>query len=623
MTNDNKKKLFEEFQQIPASDWEELIQKDLKGQDYDKRLVWKTAEGISVRPYFRQEDIENLEAPLFYENAKVDNSWEIRHFVSESDPLKANEEAHAFIQTGVNAIGFDASEISDKLKMAVLLKDIDLEKISISFVHSRCNRFMRGLLNEYLPETAFDPIKVRGFFDHDPYSYPLLNGDFPDNPNHIKRKLYELFDMTSTHLPAFRALNINGSIFHNAGANAVQEVAYSLALAHDYLYMLHEQELKIDTIAPLFQITLSAGSSYFMEIAKFRAVRVLWARIIEEYKAKNKESYELHLHAVSSEWNKSIYDPHTNILRHTTEAMSAIIGGVDILTILPFDMHFKKADDFSKRIAKNIQLLLKDESYLDKVVDPSAGSYYIEKLTDLFAAQSWELFKKIEATGGFLEAMKAGQIQAEIEAVYQQRIKMLMSRKDSILGLNSFPNIEEKIIDKVEIEPLVDEVAGNTPIMTIPQNRKAVHFEQLRLRTEDFVRHGGKKPVFFMLPVGNPAMASARQIFSRNFFGVAGFDIIENARFTDINKAVEVARNASADVIVICSSDDEYKDIAPRIAALSKEMIKGVHIVVAGNPVDSIEELRQAGIDDFIHIRSDLMSSLEQYQKLFGILKNS
>jgi methylmalonyl-CoA mutase len=479
---------------------------------------------------------------------------------------------------------------------------------------------MRGLLNEYLPETSFDPKKVRGFFNHDPYVYPLLNGDFPDNPKNIQRKLYELFDTTSTHLPGFKALNVNGTIFHNAGAHAVQEIAFTLALANEYLVMLTDQELKIDLVAPLMQITLSAGSNYFLEIAKFRAIRLLWAKIIEQYKPKKKESLKLMLHAVSSEWNKSIYDPYTNVLRNTTEAMSAIIGGVDLLTILPFDLHYKKPNEFSKRLAKNIQILLKEESYLDKVIDPSSGSYYIEVLTDKIASESWEMFKKIEAEGGFLENIKEGKIQSAIEEVYQQTIKMVMSRRESVLGLNTFPNVEEKIAEELEIQPYVEEEMTNAPFRTLPQNRKAIIFEELRLRTENFVRKGGKNPIFFMLPIGNPGMASARQIFSRNFFGVAGFQIVENSRFMDISLAVKDAKKALADVIVICSSDEEYKDVAAKIAVEAKEKMKNIQIVVAGNPVEIIDELREAGISDFIHLKSDLMTTLEKYQKHFGIL---
>jgi len=620
MANKLKDNLFSEFPGIRTSAWEDLIMQDLKGREYEKTLVWKTAEGFSVKPYFRKEDLENVQLPYNFTSGKSENFWEIRHQISESDPLKANEEALHFIQAGVHAIGFNASAISDKTKLAVLIKDIDLEKISISFTQARCNRFMRGLLNELLSETKFDPTNVHGFFDHDPYAYPLLNGDFPDNPKHIERKLYELFDMTSSFLPTFKALNVNGTIFHNAGANAVQEVAFTLALANEYLAMLITQELKIDKVAPLIQITLSAGSSYFMEIAKFRAIRFLWAKIIEQYKPKNINSLKLTVHALSSEWNKSIYDPFTNVLRQTTEAMSAIIGGVDVLTILPFDMHYKKPDDFSKRIAKNIQILLKEESYLDKVVDPSSGSYYIEALTDKIASESWELFKKVEAGGGFLAQIKEGKIQQDIAEAYNQRIKMVMNRRESILGLNMYPNIDEHIAGDMEMMPFLDEAAQNTPFITLPQNRKAIVFEELRLKTENYCKKGGKNPVFFMLPVGNPGMASARQIFSRNFFGVAGFTIIENARFTELNDAMDAAGIANADVIVICSSDEDYKDWAPRIAQSAKEKFRQIRIVVAGNPAEIQEELKKAGVDDFIHIKSDLMTTLEHYQKLFGIL---
>ena len=615
-------KLFEEFKPVSNEEWEELILKDLKGQDFHKKLVWKTQEGIEVYPYYRSDiyekiDFHEQEAIIQYQ--RNTNDWLIFHEINTADPIQANEEARHFIQAGVNAIGFNARHINNVEKAAQLLNGINLKENFLSFSAASCNRFLRGLLNEYLVMNNQDSSGFRGCFDHDPLTFLITNGYLSDSYDALAKRLSELFDTVDAILPEFKALNIKGNIFHNSGADAVQELAVVFSILVEYIDLLTEKGLSPDNLLNHFQLTLGTGSSYFMEIAKLRAARLLWYQIANQYAVKKDSSKKAFIHAISSEWNMGVYDAHTNILRATTEAMSAIIGGANLLTLLPFDTTFRQSGEFSKRIAKNIQILLRDESHFNKVVDPAAGSYYIGFLTDALYKKSWELFLEIEEKGGYLKCVESGYIQNLIENTVEERKKNVNSGKEKILGVNLFPEINEKMLPQIDPVLFRKDEAVDIGVKVIQPYRKAYEFEDLRLKTEMFVVKGGNQPVIFMLPFGNPGMATARQIFSRNFFGVAGYKVIENIRFSDFGQAISHAVENKADVVVLCSADDEYLPAAKEIIPELKQRLPEVRIVVAGNPVAS-EELLQAGVDDFIHLKTNLFEKLLEYHKLFKII---
>jgi methylmalonyl-CoA mutase len=620
----NNSSLFSNFPPIDTKSWEEQILKDLKGQDYDKKLKWKTLEGFTLNPYYRNNDLESLdylsddtESVLHHLNQSANNDWLIQHMIHDTDAEKANQSAVKMVEAGVNSLLFNASELNSIDKLEKTLLSIDITKISISFWGQSCNRFMRNLLSEYISQKSIDPKQVKGYFDADPYGSILQLGDYPDSPENLKRRLYELIDSLNSHLPHFRGINLKGQNFHNAGATSSQELAYVLALGVEYLSMLQEQGLEIEKSAPHIQLSFGIGSNYFIEIAKIRAARILWAKVLETFGMKKDHLIKTHIHAETAVFNKSIYDPHTNLLRLTTESMSAILGGVDSLYVRPFDQLYKNPNEFSERISKNIQLLLKEESYLDKVADPSSGSYYIETITDKIAAQAWETLKNIEKEGGFLEAIRKEIIQKEIKETNIKRQELVAKKKEHILGASLYPNTTESILDQLDF--LVEESQStDTPYKTINQYRKAIPFENLRLNTEKFINNGNKSPVVFMLPIGNPAMASARQIFSRNFFGCAGFDIKENARFATIKEGAEKACQENADIIVICSADDQYEQYCAELIEEIKE--KNIKVVVASYPADQIDHLQSLGVYDFIHMKTNVLDSLNSYQQLFHII---
>ena len=323
------------------------------------------------------------------------------------------------------------------------------------------------------------------------------------------------------------------------------------------------------------------------------------------------------IHTETASWNISVYDPHVNMLRTTTESMSAVIAGVDSHLVKPFDAAFEKPGEFSERIARNQQLLLKEEVYLDRVADPAAGSYYIENLTALLVEQAWKLFLEVEEKGGFIEAVKAGFIQQRIEENAEMLNTSLATRKNSLLGTNQYPNFNERIEKYIpaEVFTATDFTEENAIVETLKPYRGSQVFEKMRKRTDDYAREN-KRPSVFMFTYGNLAMRLARAQFAGNFFAVAGFDLIDNLGFKSIEEGVQAALESKAEIVVICSADDEYAEIAPKI----NNALKGKAIVVvAGYPIDIIDELKKAGLEHFIHMRSNILESLQGFQKDLNI----
>ena len=614
-------KLFSEFPSVTKNEWEEKIIADLKGADYDKKLIWKTTEGINVKPYYRKEDLETLEYlnvppnefPFVRGNRK-DNHWEIRQDIDEQKPDKANRIALDTISRGADAIGFNAKEVEYSEEMKTLLQGIDLTKVSIHFTSASSFQVICNLFVEEISRQKIDVALVKGSFNFDSIGYFLLYGKF--YPSHDKNfgEAESLVNSTIQGLPNFKAITINAQHFHNAGASIVQEIAFGLASANDYLVQLTEKKIKIDDIAPRVQFVFAMGSNYFMEIAKLRAARLLWAKIVEQFNPKKEESMKMNIHAVTSLWNKTVYDPHVNMLRNTTEAMSAAIGGCDSMTVIPFDTTYKKPEEFSERNARNTQLVLKSESYLDKIADPSAGSYYIENLTHSIAEAAWKLFLDIEEKGGFIKVVESGFVKEDIEKTCQKRDMDIAMRRQVILGTNQYPNLKENQLDNIRPHSKFSELGG------LKQYRGSQTFEALRLSTEAFEKDGHKKPSVFLFTFGNLAMRKARAGFTTNFFGCVGYNIIDNAGFKTAEEGVNAALKSKAEIIVFCSSDDEYAEFVPEACKKLKSDNPGLKIIVAGNPSQTADQLKEAGVNDFINVRSNVLDTLGKYQHLMGII---
>ena len=415
-------------------------------------------------------------------------------------------------------------------------------------------------------------------------------------------------------LPNYRVLAVNAFLFNNAGAYISQELGYALAWGNELMAKLTEAGFTADEVAKKIKFNFGISSNYFMEIAKFRAARWLWAEIVAAYKPACECACKMVAHAQTSEWNMTVYDAHVNLLRSQTEAMSAALAGVDSITVRPFDKIYQTPDDFSERIARNQQLLLKEECHLDKVVDPSAGSYYVEVLTNSLADVAWKLFLEVEEKGGFSVAVNAGEIQNAVNASNVARKKAVATRREILLGSNQYPNFTEVAADKIQEKGSCCCGGGHCGEATIPAldfSRGASEFEALRMATEK----SGKTPKVFMLTIGNLAMRLARSQFSANFFACAGYKIIDNLGFDTVEAGVEAAVKAGAEIVVLCSSDDEYAEFAP---AAYKALAGRAEFVVAGAPACA-DDLKAQGIDQFVNVKSNVLETLKAFNAKLGI----
>jgi methylmalonyl-CoA mutase len=615
-------KLFTEFPEVSTQTWEEVIIKDLKGADYEKKLVWRTVEGFNVRPYYRSEDLKNLKhvsyAPgqfPFVRGTKKDNNWKIRQDFCTKNVNEANKKSLDVLMKGVDSIGFkiDGKKGISQNDFDTLLHNICLNAVEINFTGGCCKtpEIVKMLVEK---TKTFNPDEIYGSIDYSPLSRLTLCGGFCNSEENDLELLKDSV-VAARPLPNFRTIGVNGYIFHNSGSTIVQELAFALAMGNEYLAKLTDLGLSADDVAKNIKFTFAVSSNYFMEIAKFRAARMLWACIVKAYEGTTECAQKMYIHAKTSAWLQTVYDPYVNMLRGTTESMSAAIAGVDSLEVLPFNKPFEQPTEFSNRIAHNVQIILKEESYFDKVVDPAAGSYYVEKLTSLIADEAWKLFKAIEEKGGYVEAFKSGFIQEQVKTSAQKHNTNVDTRREIILGTNQYPNFTEILTSDIRNilnkDCCCDCSVENRIAEPIKIYRAAEAFEALRMKTEN----SGRQPKAFMLTFGNLAMCRARAQFSSNFFACAGIGTIDNNRFATAEDGVKAALESKAEIVVACSSDDEYAEAVPQIAEL---LGNSCILVIAGAPACE-NELREKGITHFISVRNNVLETLKQYQTELGI----
>lgn len=625
---ENKEKLFTQFPPVSYETWKAKVDADLKGVPFEKKLVWRTNEGFSVQPMYRREDIADFKTTgslpgefPYVRGTRDNNHWLTRQEILPTEPAEANRIALDVLGKGVNSLGFTVKEPTVET-LDVLLKDINVEEVELNF--STCPRKaleLAAALVEWIKARKLEKV-FRGSINYDPLKRTFRHGA-PVDVKAVAAEAVGILD-TVADVPGLRCLAVNSVVFNNAGCYIFQELGYALAWGAQWMTLLTEAGVKPAVIADRIKFNMGVSSNYFMELAKFRAARMLWAQIAEQYKPIEKEDCKMALHAVTSRFNQTLYDAHVNLLRSQTEAMSAALAGVDSLTVTPFDVPYKTPDEFSERIARNQQFLLKEESHLDKVADPAGGSYYVETLTVSIAKEAWKLFLDVEEKGGFFACVDNGDVQKAVNASAAKRHEDMARRKEILLGTNQFPNFNEFAADKIVegSSAAAEEAAvkgdakeghscgcgGNCSTdaeKSLNTKRMASDFELLRLATEG----ASNRPKVFMLTIGNLAMRLARAQFSANFFGCAGYEIIDNIGFTTVKEGIDAAMEAKADIVVLCSSDDEYAEFAPE----AFKLLDGrAEFVVAGAPACA-EDLKALGINNFIHVKSNVLQTLQDF----------
>ncbi|MBQ0115581.1 MAG: methylmalonyl-CoA mutase small subunit [Bacteroidales bacterium] len=604
---ETRKKLFDQFAPVTPEEWRAKAEVDLKGADFDKKMVWRTNEGFNVQPLYRGVDIKDLKATdslpgeyPFVRGTRTNNDWGVRQNICVENVAEANDKARTLLTKGVTSLGFKLCKVED-VDLKALLAGIDLTKIEINLMCCpKCVVDYTTKLVEIV-KSAGAAESFKGSVNFNPFKRQLKHGvAFPGDIIAISKELLEV----AKDVKGLKLFTVDSSMLTNAGAYIYQELGYALAWGNEFMAMLTEAGYKAVEVGCRIKFNMGISTVYFMELAKFRAARQLWAQIVKQYNPECECACKMVVNAETSRFNQTVFDSYVNLLRSQTEAMSAALAGVDTIVVTPFDAPYKKADDFSERIARNQQILLKEESHLDKVVDPAGGSYYIEMLTASLAKEAWKLFLDVEEKGGFKAIVANGELINAINASASARFDKVAKRKEQLLGTNQFPNFTETAADKAS---QMCECKCNCKCeegeLKLNDKRLASQFEEIRLATEA----SEKKPVVFMLTIGKLAMRLARAQFSSNFFACSGYQLIDNNGFKTVEEGINAAMDKKADIVVLCSSDEEYAELIPEAVKLLNNRAE---LVLAGPETD---EFKALGVTNFINVRTNVLGTLKAF----------
>lgn len=692
---------FEEFPQPTYQDWRLAAEKSLKGVPFEK-LVSDTYEGISIKPLYLQEDIQNLPhikampgiAPFVRGNEPLGyltNPWEVSQEFSQGSPESMNQSIQNDLKRGQGTlhivldkptrhgidpcesikeeIGRDGCSLFQLSDLETLLTGVEVRNYPVFIQAGPTSWPMISLFTAYFRKKGLALSQLTGCIGADPLGEWIMEGTLAHSHSQTYESMAIQAKWAATHAPQLQTISIQGSLYHNGGGSAVQELAFALATGVEYIRELLKRNVSIDVAASQIRFHFSIGTQFFMEVAKLRAARLLWSKIVDAF-GGTEEAQKMKIHARTSVWTKTIHDPYVNMLRSTVEAFAAVVGGAGSLHVSAFDEAIRKADDFSRRISRNTQLILDKEVHLSKVVDPAGGSWYIETLTDQLAEKVWELLQEVEGQGGMSQAIIHGFPQDSVAKVAAKRAGNMGSRKEKWVGTNMYPHLQEPDLDpkldpllslqqkRIEcakqlaaklnlenltvgsetfldlaaeaiaagatigqISKLTSEEASDLPhVKPIHLHRAAEPFEALRKASRLYKEKTGSFPEVYLANLGSLAQHKARADFSTGFFAAGGFESIMSQGSLTAKEAAESALNSGASTVVICSTDDLYVDLVPPLAKQLKAMNPEVTVLLAGNPpADQREIYLQAGVDDFIHMRTHCFDLLYHLQQKKGI----
>ena len=596
MSNDNKL-LFQDFGPVSQQEWKDKAIVDLKGADFNKKLVWRNLNELEFQPFYILDKDKEFLANTGINSSAVTN---YRRIVV-SDESVANKQAIKAIEEGITGLLFD---LKNNVSAYELLDGISLNDVTVSFILREKEVDFATEFFALVNENGIDYDRLNGYFDLDiMYDYVTrgnVNCDLFD-------KVVELVKLSENY-PNFKGISISGSVYLDSGANQVQEIAYTLNSLILNIDKYTNRGLEIQTIFDNLHFELAIGAEYFVEIAKFRAFNHLLKQIALKYGV---EEFDSNFTAKTSVWTKSVTDANTNMLRATTEAMAAMLGNIDGVEIDPYDKELDQKSDFSNRISGNIATILKEESYFGKVANPVDGSYYIEELTYQIAEKALELFKIIEENGGYYKCFESERIQKQIAEIRFKKIKLISQRRLAMVGVNKYPNLMEE----VNSSKLSDLKNGSKSIDKVLKPRRAtLEIESLRRNTEVFVEAKGFRPIVELASFGHLAMRKARAGFAYDFTGVSGYDVQQEKSFENAAIAAEESAKSNSNVVVICSSDDDYNESALTLVESFRKITKDKVLLLAGNPVDLKEKLQAAGLDGFINVKSDVIETIAAVQ---------
>jgi methylmalonyl-CoA mutase len=600
-----------DFPAPTSEQWRKLVDVVLKGAPFE-RLVSTTYDGLSIEPLAARRSGAR---PVTARPGAT--PWEILARIDHPDPALANEIALRELGNGATGLalvfsgsrgdhgfGLPATEAALARTLegvdlnAGMSIEVDVSPMAVAVIDAM---LARGL--------AFPLPAANVRLGHDPVGANAITGvamrPWNDQAPHFARRLAALA-RADFHGKLAAA---DGRVIHNAGGSEAQELAFALAVALAYLRALETEGVALEAARRMIFFRLSADADQFLTIAKFRALRKLWARV----EASCGLTAEPAFISAETAWRMMARrDPHVNILRATIAAFAAALGGADAITVLPFTAARGLPDRFARRIARNTQLLLSEESHLAKVADPAAGSGAVEDLTDQLCQTAWALFQEIEASGGIAAALEAGFVQSKVDAVRAERQKSVTLRKDALTGVSIFPNLTEADA-RVDLPapPTKRSTDGLQPI------RLAEPFEALRDASDRKFAETGARPKIFLANLGTPADFTARTTFAKNFFEAGGIEAV-NDDSVDPPALAPAFKAAGAPLVCLCSADKVYEHEAVAVAQALKAA-GARHIYLAGRPREQEAALKAAGVQSFIYEGCDTLATLKGAYDILGI----
>lgn len=689
----------DEFSVPTYDEWKEACIELLKGAPFEKKMYTRTQEGITFEPMYFHNDTEPIQPKNsfpgmgdFVRGANVTGyvkaAWGVAQACDETFPAENNELLKHEIDKGSTIYNVqldcatkknvDARNCHHPGKGGVSLTTLDdvqtllnglkLDQYPLYVYAGASSAPILALIVAAVKKNGGDISKLRGFVGANPIGELAANGKLNQSLDKLYDEAAAVAKWAAQNAPELKTFMVNSDVFSNGGANDVQEIAYTLSAAVAYLRALLERGLTIDEAANQIMFGLSAGANFFMQVAKFRAIRPIWAQIIKAFGGSEKVQH-IHVHARPARFFKTVYDPYVNMLRNTSEIFSAVVGGLDSFENAPFDEPIRKGDEFSRRIARNVQIILQEEFGLLQPIDPAGGSWAVETLTKQIKEKIWAEFQNIEGKGGIVAALKEGYPQEQITFVLADRLKAVASRRDRIVGTNMYANMtEERLdprpenfdenkkirtaaidkylatvdakdalskVDAANFETAIDAAANGATIAelrnalgtgesdevkTIGTHRLSEKFEQLREATEKFKAEKNDNVKIFLANMGPIPQHKARADFTTGFLQVGAFEVLSNNGFETVDAAVQAAKESGADAVVICSTDATYPEIVPALAPKLHEVLPNATVYLAGTaPAELVETYKNAGIDDYINIRSNCYQTLSAMQKRKGI----
>lgn len=691
--NEYEKCTFSEFPIPTYDDWRKIAEKSLKGGSFEK-LITRTYEGIDLQPLYRQEDMKELSyhdsSPGFFPYVRgttlpgsSDKSWEVCQELIAPTPQTWNEIGKIALDRGQTMLYMVLSEeapfsLSNLIDMEEAFSGMNLEEVPL-FIEGEDEIIpILALLTAFMKKEKQNISRLTGTIGSDPYATLVTKGKLRCPVSDIFDRMAHSTQWAIENAPQVETILVKGNVYHDGGANAVQELAFVMATAVEYVRELEMRGLPLDEIAPRILFSFSVGSKFFMEIAKLRAARLLWANIMKTM-GGNESSQKMKMFTRTSAWTKTKYDPYVNMLRGTSESFAAVIGGADRIHVSEFNEPLGPGDDFSRRIARNTQIILSEEAHLSRTVDPAGGSWYIESLTDALANKAWELFQKIEEQGGMLASLKQGFPQQEVNLLAKKREKNIATRKDRIVGTNMYPNmgesyqdkskttnfvLENKVEQEIDIEAwkiglnqfdcslaaaykimdwAINAIEKNATVDdlkvqiwkatkkigadSIEQaeriliHRGAESFERVRFASENYEKSQGKRPQIFLVNLGPLAQHKARADFIRDFFNAGGIEAVYGKGVNTVEQALLEIPDEN-DLFVICGNDEKYAELVPSLTKEIKDKKSDALVFLAGSPDEEARGIfKSAGIDAFIQKGTDVLETITWIQQEKGIVR--